>query len=178
MDVESAREHISYQHGLCSEIRFLDHDLGVLRAQTVGAAGLQAGGLDNAVFASLFDSASALELRQVMGELADVQKWVWRLNRVYAGLIRRSRRSINVQQSKLYPELVALVSIADLLCRANELGYGYPEKRLPDPLQAIEWEILREKSPKLVRLGPAHVVQELSGHAKRIQKHVKSVFQG
>jgi len=115
MDVESAREHISYQQGLCSEIRFLDHELGVLRAQTVGAAALQAGGL---------------------------------------------------------------ASIADLLCRANELGYGYREKRLPDPLEAIEWEILREKSPKLVRLGPAHVVQELSGHAKRIQKHVKSVFQG
>jgi hypothetical protein len=45
-------------------------------------------------------------------------------------------------------------------------------------MQAIEWEILREKSPKLVRLGPAHVVQELSGHAKRIQEYIKSVFQG
>ena len=84
----------------------------------------------------------------------------------------------DVQQSKPYPELVSLVSIADLLYRANELRYGYREKRLPDPLQAIEWEILREKSPKLVRLGAVHLVQELSEHAKRIQKHVKSVFQG
>jgi HD-like signal output (HDOD) protein len=84
----------------------------------------------------------------------------------------------DVQQSKLYPEFVALVSVADLLCRANELGYGYHEKRLPDPLQAVGWDVLREKYPKLVRLGPAHLVQELSGHAKRIQKHVKSVFQG
>ena len=96
MDLESAREHISYQQGLCSEIRFLDHELGVLRAQIIGAAGLPAGGLDNAAFASLFDSASALELRQVIGELADVQKCTRRLNRVYSGLIRRSRRSINV----------------------------------------------------------------------------------
>ena len=47
MDLESVREHISYQQGLCSEIRFLDHELGVLRAQIVGAAGLQAGGMDN-----------------------------------------------------------------------------------------------------------------------------------
>jgi hypothetical protein len=96
MDIESAREHISYQQGLCSEIRFLDHELRVLRAQIVGAAGLQPDGLDNAAFASLFDNSSALELRQVVGELTDVQKRVWRLNRVYAGLIRRSRRSINV----------------------------------------------------------------------------------
>ncbi len=96
MDLESARDHISYQQGLCSEIRFLDHELGLLRAQIVGSTGAPAAGLDNAAFASLFDSASARELRQVIAELADAQKCVWRLNRVYAGLIRRSRRSINI----------------------------------------------------------------------------------
>jgi len=100
---------------------------------------------------------------------------MWRLPYHLSEVIRYHH---DVQQSKLYPELVALVGIADLLCRANELGYGYREKRLPDPLQAIEWEILREKSPKLVRLGPADLVQELSAHAKQIRKHVKSVFQG
>jgi hypothetical protein len=96
MDLESTREHISYQQGLCSEIRFLDHELGVLRSQIVGAAALHPDGSDNSAFAKVFDSASALELRRIMGELAAVQKSVWRLNRVYAGLLRRSRRSINV----------------------------------------------------------------------------------
>jgi hypothetical protein len=47
-------------------------------------------------FAGLFDAGSALQLRQVMEELAAAQKTVRRLNRVYAGLLRRSRRSINV----------------------------------------------------------------------------------
>jgi hypothetical protein len=96
MDLESTREHISYQQGLCSEIRFLDHELRALRSQIVGAAGLQPDGLDGAAFVSLFDSASAQELRRAMGELAGVQKNLRRLNRVYAGLLRRSRRSINV----------------------------------------------------------------------------------
>ncbi len=96
MDLESTREHISYQQGLCSEIRFLDHELLALKSQIVGAAGLQSDGLDGAAFAGLFDSSSAQELRRVTGELAEVQKSVWRLNRVYAGLLRRSRRSINV----------------------------------------------------------------------------------
>jgi len=96
MDLESIREHISYQQGLCAEIRFLDHELRVLRSQIVGAAGLQSDTLDNAAFAGLFDSASAQELRRVIGELATAQKNVWRLNQVYAGLLRRSRRSINV----------------------------------------------------------------------------------
>jgi len=96
MDLESTREHISYQQGLCSEIRFLDHELRALRIQIVGAAGLQPDGLNGAAFAGLFDRASAQELSRVTGELRAVQKGVWRLNRVYAGLLRRSRRSINV----------------------------------------------------------------------------------
>ena len=100
---------------------------------------------------------------------------MWRLPYHLSEVIRYHH---DVQQSKLHPELVALVSISDLLCRANELGYGYSEKKLPDPLQAIEWEILRQNSAKLARLGPAHLVQELSKHAKQILKHVKSVFRG
>jgi len=96
MDLESTREHISYQQGLCSEIRFLDHELGALRRQIAEAAGLQPDGLGNAAFTSLFGGASALELLQVLQELAAVQKSVRRLNRVYAGLLKRSRRSINV----------------------------------------------------------------------------------
>ena len=96
MDLESTREHISYQQGLCAEIRFLDHELGVLRRQIAEAGGLEPDRLDAAAFASLFDRASALELRQVIEELAVVQESVWRLNRVYAGLLKRSRRSINV----------------------------------------------------------------------------------
>jgi hypothetical protein len=96
MNLESTREHISYQQGLCSEIRFLDQDLGVLRRQIAQAAGLDPDGLDESAFVSVFDSASALELRQVLRELAAVQKAVRRLNRVHSGLLKRSRRSINV----------------------------------------------------------------------------------
>ena len=83
-----------------------------------------------------------------------------------------------VQQSKLYPDLVALVSLSDLLCRANGLGYGYSEKTLPDPLQAVEWGILGGKSAKLVRLGPARLVRELSKQVKEVCRHVQSVFAG
>ena len=96
VDLESTREHISYQQGLCSEIRFLDHELRTLRSQIVGAAGLPRAELDDSAFANLFDRVSAQELSRVTLELRAVQKSVWRLNRVYAGLLRRSRRSINV----------------------------------------------------------------------------------
>jgi hypothetical protein len=96
MDLEGIREHISYQKSLCAEIRALDDELGVLRRQLAAAAGLEPEGMSAAAFVGLFDTDSALQLRQVMDGLAVVQETVRRLNRVYAGLLRRSRRSINV----------------------------------------------------------------------------------
>jgi hypothetical protein len=96
MDLEAIREHISYQRSLCAEIRALDEELGVLRRQLAAAAGLEPEGMGAAAFAGLFGAESALQLQQVMDDHAAAQKTVRRFNRVYAGLLRRSRRSINV----------------------------------------------------------------------------------
>jgi HD-like signal output (HDOD) protein len=83
-----------------------------------------------------------------------------------------------VQQSKLHPDLVGLVSLSDILCRANGLGYGYCEKAGPDPLQDVAWSILSMQSPKVARLSPALLVRELTRHAKHVGKHVQSIFEG
>jgi hypothetical protein len=96
MDLEAIREHISYQKSLCSGIRALDDELRVLRGQMAVASGLQPEGMSLAAFQGLCEAGSSLQLRQVMDDLEVVQKRVRRLNRVYAGLLRRSRRSINV----------------------------------------------------------------------------------
>ena len=96
MDLEAIREHVLYQKSLCSEIRSLDDELRVLRRQMAVASGLQPEGMSVAAFDGLVDADSSLQLRQVRDDLAVVQKSVRRLSRVYAGLLRRSRRSINV----------------------------------------------------------------------------------
>ena len=96
MDLEEIWEHISYQQGLCSEIRFLDGELRGLRRQLAEAGGLKPEAMSAAAFAGLFDAGPASQLRQVMEDLTGVQQSVRRLNQVYAGLLRRSRRSINV----------------------------------------------------------------------------------
>jgi len=96
MDLESTHEHISYQQGLCSQIRFLDGELASLRRQIAERGGLKLEGMGTAAFAKLFDGGSDSQLRQIMNDLTTVQKNVRRLNRVYAGLLSRSRRSINV----------------------------------------------------------------------------------
>ena len=95
-DLDATRGHISYQQGLISEIRFLDGELTFLRHQITQAAGAESGKLSADEFGKLLDAGSASQLRQVMDELAGIANDVRRLNRVYAGMIRRSRRSINV----------------------------------------------------------------------------------
>ena len=96
MDLGAIREHVLYQKSLCSGIRALDDELRVLRRQMAVASGLQPKGMSLAAFQGLCDADSLLQLRQVMDDLEVVQKRLRRLNRVYAGLLRHSRRSINV----------------------------------------------------------------------------------
>ncbi len=98
---------------------------------------------------------------------------MWRLPYHLAEVIRFHH---SVQQTKLYPDLVALVSLCDLFCRTHELGYGYTEKDPPDPIQAIEWSILSEKSAKVLRLGPKTLVREMEIQVKKVRTHVQSVF--
>jgi hypothetical protein len=96
LSLDAIREHVLYQKSLCSEIRALDDELRVLGGQMAVASGLQPEGMSLAAFAGLCDADSSVQLRQVMNDLEVVQKRVRRLNRVYLGLLRRSRRSIHV----------------------------------------------------------------------------------
>ena len=96
LDLEAIREHVLYQKSLCSEIRALDDELRVLGRQMAVASGLQPEGVSPAAFERLFDADCSFQLRQVRDDFEVVQERVRRLNRVYAGLLRRSRRSIDV----------------------------------------------------------------------------------
>jgi hypothetical protein len=96
MDLEATRDHISYQQGLCAEIRSLDDELRLLLRQLAAVQSVKLEGLTADKLVKLFDAGSASQLHEVLADLAVVQENVKRLNRVYAGLLRRSRRSINV----------------------------------------------------------------------------------
>jgi hypothetical protein len=70
--------------------------LRVLEGQLAAAFGLQPEKMSLTALEKLCDADSSWQLRQALNDLAVVQKRVRRLNRVYAGLLSRSRRSINV----------------------------------------------------------------------------------
>lgn len=88
MDLEGIRNHVSYQRSLCAEIHSLDEELRVVKGRLDADITLDSERARVKAFPSQF--------RQVMDDLRETQNSVRRLNRVYAGLLKRSRRTINV----------------------------------------------------------------------------------
>jgi HD-like signal output (HDOD) protein len=84
----------------------------------------------------------------------------------------------NFQQSKLYPDLAALVCLSDLLCRENGLGYGYCEKTPQDSLEGVAWSVLGAGPAKLARISPALLVRDLTAQLAQVRQYVQSIFEG
>jgi HD-like signal output (HDOD) protein len=82
----------------------------------------------------------------------------------------------DVQQAKLYPELVSLVSISDHLCHVHELGYGIKEspdwKLEDDPA----WSILTRECQPLSEIELAHFLLEMEQFVLEARKLVRSIL--
>lgn len=72
----------------------------------------------------------------------------------------------------LDPALVAIVSLSDRLCRASNLGLGYPET--PGPLEACadEWKLLAEHCPFAGEIGWREFVKESANYVEEIHNLV------
>jgi DNA-binding response OmpR family regulator len=73
--------------------------------------------------------------------------------------------------------LVALVNLADLLCRLRGMGYGYEELREIDFQDAPAWALLQKSAPNLERFDIARFTMELDAEAEEIRRLVASAFQ-
>jgi HD-like signal output (HDOD) protein len=82
----------------------------------------------------------------------------------------------DVQQAKLHPALVALVSLSDRLCQLHELGYGFkecPDWRLEeDP----SWVILTRDYPSLAKTEPTQFLSEMEDYVVEARKLVRSIL--
>jgi HD-like signal output (HDOD) protein len=72
--------------------------------------------------------------------------------------------------------LIAVVGIADRMCRARGLGYGYVELRNGDVARDVGWEILAEHCPRLKGMDVARFTMELGAFVNRVQATVDAVF--
>jgi hypothetical protein len=72
--------------------------------------------------------------------------------------------------------LVALVSIADLLCRMRNLGYGYAERRLVDLLEEKAFTVLVEECTTLAEFDWARLTFELDNYMLEVHKLVAALY--
>jgi len=96
MDLESIRRHVSYQGSLCSEIQALDDELKTVKCQLAVGFGLDLRTMSDDAFHERFDAESRVQLHQLLDDLADTRDSVRRLKRIYAGMLKRSRHTIDI----------------------------------------------------------------------------------
>ncbi|HTS71027.1 MAG TPA: HDOD domain-containing protein [Terriglobia bacterium] len=97
----------------------------------------------------------------------------WRLPEDIAEVVEHHH---DVQQAKIHPVLVALVSLADQICQAHELGYGFDEspgwKLEEDPA----WVILRGEYHILAQTEPARFLLDMEQYVTEARTLVRSIL--
>jgi len=97
----------------------------------------------------------------------------WRLPEDIAEVVEHHH---DVQQAKIHPVLVALISLSDQLCHAHELGYGINEpsgwKLEEDP----SWAILTRENPVLAKIEPAQFLLDLEQFVQEARNLVRSIL--
>lgn len=73
-------------------------------------------------------------------------------------------------------DLVALVSLSDLLCRMSSLGYGYPEQRQVNFLEEPAFALLLQECPSLQNFDWARFTFELEGYMEEVQRLVSVLY--
>jgi putative nucleotidyltransferase with HDIG domain len=73
--------------------------------------------------------------------------------------------------------IVAVVNLADWLCRLRGMGYGYDEVCEIDIHEAPAWNLLERSAPQLERFDVARFTFELDAEAEEIQSLVAAAFQ-
>jgi putative nucleotidyltransferase with HDIG domain len=97
----------------------------------------------------------------------------WRLAPEISEAVRRHH---DVERASLNRGLTALVNIADLVCRACGLGYGFNESKKPDLVNSPAWPILAEECPPVRAFGAARFASEMDMYANEVRRLVSVLF--
>jgi putative nucleotidyltransferase with HDIG domain len=103
----------------------------------------------------------------------DLLAEVWDLGGDLKEVIRRHHQ---IEYARDFRSLVAVVSIADLLCRVTRLGYGYDEHLQVDLVREPAWLALQEQYPNTKFLDVERLTFELDGYVKEVRALVSVLF--
>jgi len=96
----------------------------------------------------------------------------WQLPEVVADVIEYH----HMLEGEPAGELVAIVHIADLLCRMRDMGYGYYEPVRVDLMSDPAWALLAAKYRKLSSMDLALFTFELDALMGEVQRMVDEIF--
>lgn len=97
----------------------------------------------------------------------------WHLTPEISEVIRRHH---DPERASWYRGQVAVVSIADLVCRSSGLGYGFNEAKRPDIAGSPAWAILAEESSVVKSFGVARFASEMDMYANEVRRLVGVLF--
>jgi HD-like signal output (HDOD) protein len=72
--------------------------------------------------------------------------------------------------------LTAIVALADLLCRMNAMGYGFPEDRQVDLTTEPAFACLMSESPTSKSVDWARITMEMDGYLEEVRRLVALLF--
>ncbi len=81
-----------------------------------------------------------------------------------------------LHNAKTSRDLVALVSLSDLLCRMGGVGYGYAEDRQVDFVEEPGFAMLLSECPSLETFDWARFTFELESYMEEVQRLVKQLY--
>jgi len=82
----------------------------------------------------------------------------------------------DIQQAKLHPALVSLVSLADQLCHEHELGYGVKDRSTWKLEEDPAWAVLTRDYPTLANVSSAQFHLEMEQFVTEARKLVLSIL--
>jgi len=82
----------------------------------------------------------------------------------------------DLEHAKDHWALLALVSLADLLCRMGGIGYGYPEERQVSLMEEPAFEILLQQCPTLKDFDWARLTFELEAYLDEVHRLVTLLY--
>lgn len=97
----------------------------------------------------------------------------WLLNAELKEVIRRHHQ---FERANISQEMVAMVTVSDLMCRMRGLGYGFAEKKSACFAEETAFQFLAEKLPVLWRTDLERFTYELDGYIDEVRELVTVLF--
>jgi putative nucleotidyltransferase with HDIG domain len=82
----------------------------------------------------------------------------------------------DLQKATVHRDLVAVVSLSDLLCRMSGLGYGYTEDRQVNFQEEEGFSVLLKECPELQTLDWARFTFELEAYMEEVHQLVTQLY--